>query len=938
MAFNPFTSFRKYQRFWMATLVLVSMFTFILCSGIGSGGFEDMIFKYFGGRRGPEFTQMYGRTVYRVELDELKQHRQIANEYMHLAADASLKGLEEYFKSLSKDDTKDAKRAADRMKLTALMSDLDEVVRRQRFFEGDPNKLDDLVDFMLWQKQADKLGIQLQDNEVWLEVKLAVHAFQSGMDQRDDWRGLYYAIRYSHNNVNERILLEALRQEFRVRIARKVLLLCYADSILHPDALGRHRAAEVRMPPTPEQLLSFFRQNRTPLRITLVPIRADNKEFLAKVKEPTETALKGLFQDHRTQKFDPTLAVPGFEQPNEAKVAYVTADPKGKYYQGLARAVAALEVAPPVVWTPTLPGLGEALALAGRQAASEASLQRNYENLRRKDPYAYVQPYLFEPYPATPLYERESKWTPVEAAAAVGSALQPGLIPNPFAGHLATAGVKLGDKLAPVLEAEARRRAPVGLTLFLSAFSPAPETLPLAMGMTFQAASWEPQWLPLPLVEKKLREQIDDQRAAGWAAEVMDTIRPELKQVSGNPKGFNIRLDQLQRRYPGLEVHSSDGFRNRFDIGQDPNLASLRESFENLRDKINDTEGRTKGTERYLGEDDFYRLFFGGEAFSVGNTGLYDPKLWPPLVHPDPRQQRHQAIMKGASADAAQPKPINLWEVRNRDQRFIYWRVDGKPAHPPESLDDMRAEVERAYKLQQSRELALARAREVAEAVKRVQLVGGDPDAHATMLHEAKRLGETPLLLRDVTPLVKAVEPPADSPLPRLKAPEWIPYHLPRVLTQPQGPIPYPTADMAKDLLALRDLTAPIQIKPETAEGGKRDVDSLVKQLNNLNKELFDKSQGGKFPAFHQVQVLTNRPRTIFYVAQVTQESPAVLGEFVLAWRQAFHGGLENFENSLIGQAQKQLARDYEQRFIRQMRRDAGLNEDLSGLDRQGFD
>ena len=37
MAFNPFTSFRKYQKFWMASLVLLSMITFVLCTGLGQG-------------------------------------------------------------------------------------------------------------------------------------------------------------------------------------------------------------------------------------------------------------------------------------------------------------------------------------------------------------------------------------------------------------------------------------------------------------------------------------------------------------------------------------------------------------------------------------------------------------------------------------------------------------------------------------------------------------------------------------------------------------------------------------------------------------------------------------------------------------------------------------------------------------------------------------
>src|SRR5437870_13379004 len=34
MPFNPFSRFRKYQKFWMATILLVCMVTFVLCTGL----------------------------------------------------------------------------------------------------------------------------------------------------------------------------------------------------------------------------------------------------------------------------------------------------------------------------------------------------------------------------------------------------------------------------------------------------------------------------------------------------------------------------------------------------------------------------------------------------------------------------------------------------------------------------------------------------------------------------------------------------------------------------------------------------------------------------------------------------------------------------------------------------------------------------------------
>ena len=51
MAFNPFTSFRKYQKFWMACILLLCMVTFVLCTGVG-GDLSDRLLRWFGGSRG----------------------------------------------------------------------------------------------------------------------------------------------------------------------------------------------------------------------------------------------------------------------------------------------------------------------------------------------------------------------------------------------------------------------------------------------------------------------------------------------------------------------------------------------------------------------------------------------------------------------------------------------------------------------------------------------------------------------------------------------------------------------------------------------------------------------------------------------------------------------------------------------------------------------
>ena len=75
MAFNPFVSFRKNQKIWMPLILLMTMVTFVLCSGT-RGDLSDIFLKWFGGHEGSPIAKVGGRNVYRKDLDELKEQAQ----------------------------------------------------------------------------------------------------------------------------------------------------------------------------------------------------------------------------------------------------------------------------------------------------------------------------------------------------------------------------------------------------------------------------------------------------------------------------------------------------------------------------------------------------------------------------------------------------------------------------------------------------------------------------------------------------------------------------------------------------------------------------------------------------------------------------------------------------------------------------------------------
>src|SRR5262249_17878596 len=84
MAYNPFTSFRKHQKFWMACMALVAMVTFVLCTGVG-GDLSTMILSWFGRGGGDAVATIDGRKITHKDLDDLKQQRRLAADFVRKA-------------------------------------------------------------------------------------------------------------------------------------------------------------------------------------------------------------------------------------------------------------------------------------------------------------------------------------------------------------------------------------------------------------------------------------------------------------------------------------------------------------------------------------------------------------------------------------------------------------------------------------------------------------------------------------------------------------------------------------------------------------------------------------------------------------------------------------------------------------------------------------
>ena len=163
MAFSPIVIFRKYQKFWMAGILLMCMITFVLCTGVG-GDLSEYLLKLVSSRQGKEVARVNGRPVYDQEAKELQRQRKVANDFMFnfckiLVADAD-KTLQE-----SVEDGKKADDKVPRDKLSnaaAIKKEFSQRLDRKPLYFTGGTKLGELMDFKMWLIEADRLGIRLE--------------------------------------------------------------------------------------------------------------------------------------------------------------------------------------------------------------------------------------------------------------------------------------------------------------------------------------------------------------------------------------------------------------------------------------------------------------------------------------------------------------------------------------------------------------------------------------------------------------------------------------------------------------------------------------------------------------------------------------------------------------------------------------------------------
>ena len=1022
MAFNVLHTFQKNRRFWMATILMVCMVSFVFCTGM-KGDMAERLSNMFSGK-GTAVFQIDGHTYGTQQLYELRTQRNLANKLLINCSDMAIKKLNKQFFELDKKQDaapgKEAQARVERLtEIEALRQSIALKKSRPRYFDGGV-KYDDLVEFTMWQAVADKLGIYIDEDHVKYLYYLEFYALRVPLDEQEINLVERETLR-DFRDGNSALIRKAVTEEFRVRIAQEAVLLSQPLQMF-----GRQRQEGVgikpvdpdkpdviRAPITLAQLWDQFKQTRAEFDVTLLPLDVD--KFMKNVQaEPTEEEKQAFFDKYKDKAADPSAEARGLQMPARVKIEYLMADPASPAYLESAKVVESLKLMDPFAPDVALSPLATASRYWAIQAQHRIDLQNQYDNLGRNDQQGnYTAAPFSERDCTTPILVWMAKRHPEAAAHLIGNTfLTPTDGLGALAGYVAWGATKEHkEEVDAAVQAELKRRAPLYATVFAASATGFPLDIVAPYMLLDLRPTGVPQFplyaipmnLPLEAVQKEIEEIFTRRAAEEKAQQNMQIARAALEKADGNDEKFKRELKKLE---PDLKLTYGPADKavavNRYSADTAPELEPLRKAYLKYLDMVNLFEGRDVTPERLLKPADFYKLFFdSGETFAA--TTAYRAMPWPPRVKAnaarlvrkaDPRLINHLNIDPKANAEflqqlrqlnplaqAAPPPFDGLFNTAEKP--ILFWRTAERiPQRPSKYADiakDIKAREADLITVQENLKKLAKLAPEVdALRKKENDLIAAKADAKEMDKVKTERLARRQMLMKlqteaggdlktlsrrendlkedvadlktvqrlvvegwkferaratEVLPtakavadaLIKAGNQGINAQAAKLGA---TPFSISRLCTMypepsPDGgieygkpPLPkdklvYPRADMVDQLVGLYDLDKPIKLGSDEIYKTNKEL----ADLDELNRDLFERVKKTDNPRGNYVQILTNKPRSVYYVAFVSAPPDAKKREFVSALTNASSFG-QGPRDRWVERIQQKDGRDYRKALV----------------------
>lgn len=716
MAFNPFESFRKNQRSLMAFAAIVCMIVFVF--SFGQGDFFQTLQEWLATRTRPgtQVTTLYGEPVFEAQLDKIARQRDLANTFMvrttALGVNMAMTELEKQQKDIKEGMENTFGRVMqgwgmrrnpffeqqmrlppgwqamsvqndlsflsaqssviknpDQMRVLETLSislgfeawETNTAMRGlEEMFFGGGKTSEDLLDFMVWLKVADKLNIKLAQDDIRMAVNREaanqeVWPAPLPLKQIPSVQGLA-----KNGALNEDELLAGLTNEFRVIMAKESILgespgvRAYRDLREPMQRLGNAGT------PSPSEFFTFFKDYRASLGVIMLPIQAE--DFISKVtEEPTPEEIKSFFNSFKNDEENPGSDRPGFRQPRIVKGEYATAKADSPVFRKKAQANA---LAPFV--TRTLAFL-QADSFGGSIGAAIGNILPGFSQEPMYAEYRIFKDsrssWFDPPFASSEVLHEQSTQQPALIAGLVGQiAGTQQTLGSPFL----TAAIYPGGALA--YEASARLKILTSTILACASTNPYSA---IALPFNFVPPAPEMETVITTLFDKYL-----DILSPRMMRENFILFTEELAKLKNKPEDANKLVAKGISEY-GLEIRSMKSSKPYFEMASVPEFSDLKKSFiESYRDAPQAPE--------------FWQLFFQG-------NGTYETTRW----SPDERMFQNDP---------------SRWIFSK--EPYLIWRSEDL-APRDRTLAEVTPEIIKAWKLQKARRLARAEAEKISEEAKK---------------------------------------------------------------------------------------------------------------------------------------------------------------------------------------------------------------------------
>ncbi len=509
------------------------------------------------------------------------------------------------------------------------------------------------LEFELWLRKADKLGITMALGEV---PEMLQKEF-SGRLKNGDFVEIEKGFQANRSGFSRESLMAALADEFRVRSAMTVVL---------GPVIGKSGSPAVQAFATPYEAYQHYREKCDAGLFAVMTVPTAN--YLDKVQgAPSESELQVLFDKYRKDEPNPTLEKPGLKEPRKLKMGWLEVTGDEPFFKTLGEETLKLSEIGFRLYPIGMGGLEGPIATAVIATAADPSLQAAYTKFKTAS-----------------VVSTDNNWFPSsfgKPAAADVSVMRPANLVSAAAAAAGSMLSRSGPFTMPLIfeeqvaAADRQERARVFASLFASPTVGGNSIL----ATTIVAGARMPDALPLAVVRNQLKVEVQAALTRTKAEEDVNKFQIELGRLGAKKDKEKSEARTYLNKYlttRGVKSGASKEFRDMFSIDSDEGLAPLAVRLDRGRDPST--------VPLKFGPSLFFEADPSGRRAAIPLT-FFNPK-------PFPEQNRG----------------MDFFSLKEGEPSYVVWRTDDIESKEPRELTPIRAKVEAVWRHLKTRELAKA--------------------------------------------------------------------------------------------------------------------------------------------------------------------------------------------------------------------------------------